>query len=168
MLLKSTSPQGFQTEFQAKIKNGALDFEFRVIGPINELEIPKFSAESSFKDRLWTGTCFEIFLKRADLDSYQEWNFSPSGDWAFYHFVKYRTPSQNVVNFPTLGSADLQASAVSLIYKNQIPLQEADSFHPCVILKKKDGSLLFWASEIQNSKPDFHLSSLYRKLDELI
>lgn len=168
MLLKSTSPQGFQTEFQAKIKNGALDFEFRVIGPINELEIPKFSAESTFKDRLWTGTCFEIFLKRADLDSYQEWNFSPSGDWAFYEFLKYRTHSQKAVKLPSLAPGKFQASAISFIYKNRIPLQEADSFHPCVILKKKDGSLLFWASEIQVSKPDFHLSSLYRKLNELI
>lgn len=41
-------------------------------------------------DRLWAHTCFEAFVRVEDAPGYLELNFSPSGQWAAYHFDAYR------------------------------------------------------------------------------
>jgi len=41
-------------------------------------------------DRLWVHTCFEAFVRVEDAPGYLELNFSPSGQWAAYHFDAYR------------------------------------------------------------------------------
>ena len=42
-------------------------------------------------DGLWRHTCFEAFIAPAGSSEYWEYNFSPSGAWAAYHFTAYRT-----------------------------------------------------------------------------
>ena len=41
-------------------------------------------------DGLWRHTCFEAFIGQAGGRDYWEYNFSPSGAWAAYHFSGYR------------------------------------------------------------------------------
>jgi hypothetical protein len=43
-------------------------------------------------DGLWQHTCFEAFARREGASAYQEFNFSPSGQWAHYRFSAERTP----------------------------------------------------------------------------
>jgi hypothetical protein len=162
MRLKSTSPDGFQIDFQFTQSNQVLNFEFHLSGPLELLEIPEASSAPVFKNELWTNTCFEIFLKNSSVRAYQEWNFSPSQDWAFFDFVDYRTLNPDSTNQPPLGPFDLRRSKDYLIIGNRIPLNQANSLHPCTILKKKNGDFSFWSLSLQ-SKPDFHALSLYQK-----
>ena len=41
-------------------------------------------------DGLWRHTCFEAFIAAAVRPEYWEYNLSPSGAWAAYHFTGYR------------------------------------------------------------------------------
>lgn len=41
-------------------------------------------------DELWQTTCFELFLRRPGEETYLEYNFAPSGQWAAYGFDAYR------------------------------------------------------------------------------
>ena len=47
-------------------------------------------AESERADELWKTTCFEAFLRPMGEESYREWNFAPSSQWAAYRFTGYR------------------------------------------------------------------------------
>src|SRR3954453_7627462 len=44
---------------------------------------------------LWQTTCFEAFLRVPGTESYREWNFAPSGEWAAYDFAAYREDRTN-------------------------------------------------------------------------
>jgi hypothetical protein len=39
---------------------------------------------------LWRRSCFEAFIGHGGGPDYWEYNFSPSGAWAAYHFSAYR------------------------------------------------------------------------------
>jgi len=65
-------------------------FDFFVPVPPTALRLPG-PAEPARRDELWERTCFELFLMSADNDSYLEFNFAPSGEWAAYHFHAYRS-----------------------------------------------------------------------------
>ena len=41
-------------------------------------------------DELWRTTCLEAFLRADGEESYREWNFAPSGQWAAYDFTSRR------------------------------------------------------------------------------
>ena len=41
-------------------------------------------------DGLWRHSCFEAFIGHGGARDYWEYNFSPSGAWAAYHFTGYR------------------------------------------------------------------------------
>src|SRR5207253_6068780 len=61
---------------------------FGVGAPANRFVIPE--DEPGRADDLWQTTCFEAFLRRPGEESYREWNFAPSGQWAAYDLAAYR------------------------------------------------------------------------------
>jgi hypothetical protein len=63
--------------------------EFVVAAPPAALKLPA-AVPPERADGLWRATCFELFLRDPDDDSYLEFNFSPSGQWAAYHLDDYR------------------------------------------------------------------------------
>ena len=65
-------------------------FDYIVGEPPEALRLPA-PVSPARADRLWERTCFELFLRRPDADSYYEFNFSPSGEWAGYRFDSYRS-----------------------------------------------------------------------------
>lgn len=64
-------------------------FSFIVSRPPEALRLPE-AAMPARADGLWRKTCFEVFLRRPGETAYQEFNFSPSGEWAAYSFDDYR------------------------------------------------------------------------------
>ena len=67
-----------------------LNLWFGVSAPMSRFLVPAADHELSRRDNLWQSTCFECFLKGDGKEAYQEWNFSPSGDWAAYDFEAER------------------------------------------------------------------------------
>ena len=123
-------------------------------------------------DRLWAHTCFEAFLGPADLTSYLELNFSPSGEWAAYRFDSYRQgmapaalgePPRIAVRCQErrleleaevrLGAAlaGLGAAAVSAgAGKGDMRLALS------TVVEDEEGGLSYWALRHPPGRPDFH------------
>ena len=63
---------------------------YRLAADVGELLLPA-PAPSARTDGLWRHTCFEAFIAPAGSSEYWEYNLSPSGAWAAYHFTARRT-----------------------------------------------------------------------------
>lgn len=128
-------------------------------GDVDRIAIPSMTRSPARTDGLWQHTCFEVFAKSAEGESYCEFNFAPSGDWAAYRFDAYRAgmselvldspPAIVVDRFPdrltlsaTLGARQLSAG----------PARIAAS----AVIEDRDGRLCYWALRHPDGKPDFH------------
>lgn len=128
-----------------------LEFEFEAHQP---LRWPTTSESPRFQDELWKHTCFEIFLKDWKGDGYTEFNFSPSRDWAAYHFSSYRNGRTNVEIQPEMTCRfDGRKGRVLVRWLwDQAPARIGCS----CILELETGGLEYYALEHSGSKPDFH------------
>jgi hypothetical protein len=62
--------------------------DYRIVGELGAMRMPELRPPVH-TDGLWRQTCFEAFIGAASA-RYCEYNFSPSGAWAAYHFSGYR------------------------------------------------------------------------------
>jgi hypothetical protein len=127
---------------------------FCVSAPAERFVIPE-SAEPSRADELWRTTCLEAFLRPAGEESYREWNFAPSGDWAAYDFTGTREGMSTAeVTAPYIRMEDnftwwaLGATIVSDPGAWELGLS--------AVLEEKDGTKSYWALAHLSEKPDFH------------
>jgi hypothetical protein len=131
-------------------------------GDLTRLRVPEPQAGER-RDGLWQHTCFEVFIAAAGASGYYELNFSPSRDWAAYHFEGYRTGMSAVTlqRPPELGvqrrgeRLELTA-AVSLAGLG--PLQDGRLLRLALaaVTEGADGRLTYWALQHAPGKPDFH------------
>lgn len=146
-----------------------IKISFEVRGEINLLEIPdrKIAIRA---DELWKNSCLELFVMGEGPD-YFEWNFSPSGAWAFYSFSGYRVrvDEDNAPSFSFVQESR-ESDCWSTTYQFELPkklqtLPRKDlQFSPAVILKSKlnakpnaqQKDLTYWAPIHCGSHPDFH------------
>lgn len=129
---------------------------FGVGAPASRFVIPE-SDEPSRADELWTSTCFEAFLRETGGETYQEWNFAPSGQWAAYGFASYRD-----------GMAELEVGAPPYIRMEDnltwwalgatIAVEAGKSwdFNLTAVIEERDGTKSYWALAHAPGKPDFH------------
>ena len=108
---------------------------------------------------LWKSTCFEVFLRVPGLDSYYEFNFSPSGLWAAYAFDEYRRGMRDLElavephvesdpDRPLDLSVDLDLSDTP-----NVPMLASIS----AVIQEQDGTMSYWAlAHPPGEKPDFH------------
>ncbi len=135
---------------------------YRLSGDIAQLRMPE-PRPPVRADGLWRHTCFEAFLVRPGADEYWEYNFSPSGAWAAYHFARYREGMA-----PLLKGAPpqiwLQASADSVTLTARVDLAwltRAEAELPlklglAAVIDDKAHVLSYWALAHRAEKPDFH------------
>lgn len=129
---------------------------FGIGAPASRFVIPA-SEDPGRADGLWNSTCFEAFIARDSEQSYREWNFAPSGDWAAYDFTGIREGmAQAEVRPPyirmednltwwTLGATIAVESAPDL----RLGLS--------AVLEEQDGRKSYWAlAHPDPAKPDFH------------
>lgn len=136
---------------------GSLRFAYEVHGEVARLELPP-RLRSLRTDGLWRHTCFEAFLREPAATAYDEFNFAPSGEWAAYHFDRYRE-----------GAAELDLAVPPRIDCHQ----EVDRFRmtvvvPCnrtapemdlglsAVLRDQEGHIYYWALRHAPGKADFH------------
>ena len=126
------------------------------------LRIPRAGAGRR-TDELWRHTCFEAFLAAAGTGAYYELNFSPSLEWAAYHFEGYRSGMTAPALAPApqltvwrradglellarlrLGSLELLAAAQQL----RVAL--------AAVIEDAEGRLGYWALAHPTGSADFH------------
>jgi hypothetical protein len=111
------------------------------------------------RDGLWQTTCFELFIKAANTDSYFEFNFSPSTEWAAYKFERYREGrgdlSLSVDPFITRGLDDGQYVIEVDVDLSDIPL-DLLNIGLSAVIEEMDGTKSYWALAHPPGAPDFH------------
>jgi hypothetical protein len=134
-----------------------LRLTFRIPGDTSALSFPP-KKESVFHANLWERTCFEAFVKPVGHEEYLELNFSPSSQWAAYHFDAYREGMRPVSLH--------QPKVVSTSWCNRFELS-AGALLPdwgllpwrlnlSAVLEEKNGAKSYWALAHPPGAPDFH------------
>ena len=138
--------------------DGALALTYIVTADCPRLWIPQQQAAARV-DGLWRHTCFETFVAVPDSLAYQEWNFSPSGEWATYHFRTYRERvsaeedvAPHIYVHQTEQGLELDAR---IRLPQQLTTQELRLALSAVI-EDNTGLLSYWALRHPAGKPDFH------------
>jgi hypothetical protein len=130
---------------------------FRVRGDISRLVVPR-AAEPERADELWRTTCFELFVAE-DGNSYREYNFSPSGQWAAYAFDDYRTGMRAI-------ATDVETELYQEKNELQLSVKIRDEFpNPAhvgltAVIEETDGALRYWSTAFAPGKPDFHAAAV--------
>lgn len=138
-------------------QTATLNLWFGVSAPITRFKIPPATAEAGRRDSLWLSTCFEVFLKEEGEEPYQEWNFSPSGDWAAYDFEAEREGMSlaDVPAPPYLRSED-NLTWWGLGATLAIPAEASLTIALSAVVEEKTGQRSFWALHHPSEQPDFH------------
>jgi hypothetical protein len=130
---------------------------FGVGAPLSRFVVPPAAEEPGRAENLWQTTCFEAFLRTAGEETYREWNFAPSGDWAAYDFTAPRKGRiEPEVAAPYIRVEDNMtwwAIGATIAVDAHINWQVGLS----AILEEKDGTKSYWAlAHPEGDKPDFH------------
>jgi hypothetical protein len=142
----------------------ALTFTYTLTGDRGRIKIP--SPQPSAKvDGLWRHTCFEAFLSGKGDSTYWEFNFSPSGEWARYHFSSYRNsspleegdPAPQITTWRMTHGVKVDASIHLPRSLTAQPLRIALS----AVIEEQNGLLSYWALRHPPGKPDFHHSDAF-------
>jgi len=120
-------------------------------------------------DELWRHTCFEAFLSAPGVPGYYEFNFSPAGDWAAYHFDGYRQGMSAVylVRPPTLHVQQRPARLELFATVELAGLPDLDAathlrLALAAVIEDEAGALSYWSLEHPPGKPDFHHPDAFR------
>ncbi|HWA01156.1 MAG TPA: DOMON-like domain-containing protein [Caulobacterales bacterium] len=140
----------------ARPQPGVLALRYTVAGRIADVRLAP-PAEPLRADGLWRTTCFEAFVKTAPGAGYYEFNFSPSTQWAAYHFAGYRQGMARADLAPPAIITGANATHVdvdALVYLP--PSDEAWRLGLSCVIEENDGAKSYWALAHAPGKPDFH------------
>jgi hypothetical protein len=143
---------------QAQSSGDSLRLTYVVSGDVQRLTVPE-SRPRARADGLWRATCFEMFLRPAGSDAYQEFNFSPSGEWAAYSFTGYRQGMTALDQpRPPLITCVRTAQRLEVDVQLHSPLLTQPDLRAALsaVLEHSDGSISYWALAHPAAKPDFH------------
>lgn len=115
------------------------------------------SAEPMRARDLWQTTCFEAFLRALGEESYREWNFAPSGEWAAYDFTSTRTGMQDAEAADPYIRMEDNFTWWALGASIAVPADTNWELGLSAVLEEKDGTKSYWALAHPNpERPDFH------------
>jgi hypothetical protein len=129
---------------------------YTVYGDVAELVIPP-PAEPLRTGGLWESTCFELFVRPDTGEGYDEFNFSPSTEWAAYSFRGYRegmAPAP-VEHEPLISHAE-PIESFELHVSLPIRLPRSGQLGLSAVIEEKSGLKSYWALAHPPGKPDFH------------
>jgi hypothetical protein len=140
-------------------RDGTLQLAYRIEGDLARLRVPA-PRTARVADKLWQHTCCELFVGELAGPGYQEFNFSPSGEWAAYRFTRYREGVPLVAPDPKIR---VQRSAGRLELRAQVVLQlpAKPLIGLSAVIEEQDGTLSYWALRHAPGKPDFHHSDAF-------
>ena len=138
-----------------RIGTSTLDLQFRVDAPRGALSLTNGLGER--RNGLWKSTCFELFIGEPLTSEYREFNFSPGGDWAAYHFDGYRAGMRNEeLPTPPAIIADWEANGFMLHAQLSLyDLRDGSQLNFAAVIDERDFQQSLWATD-HAKKPDFH------------
>jgi hypothetical protein len=132
-----------------------IELAWLVACPIDALLLPELAAPNRC-DGLWAATCLELFV-RGEGESYLEFNFSPSTQWAAYRFDSYRSGMQSLgLDRPPriLNFSDAQGFHMTVLLP---PILAAGAqLALSAVIEEIGGHKSYWALAHPPGKPDFH------------
>jgi hypothetical protein len=140
----------------------ALILEYALVGDLAQLQLPE-PRPPVRSDGLWRHTCFEAFIGRESSTEYWEYNFSPSGAWAAYHFTGYREGMAPLMKgtAPAISSAvearrlDMEVTLdLTFLARGAADLEVRLGLS--AVIEDKSHGLSYWALAHPAEKPDFH------------
>ena len=153
------------TELRATVSRPTADsllLEWRLAGDICALRLPE-PRPTVRADGLWRHTCFEAFLGRDAASDYWEYNFSPSGAWAAYHFTSYREGMAALLKgAPPVIRCDVTAGALEMAVRVDLAWLARSAagvglrLGLSAVIEDTARVLSYWALDFPPGKPDFH------------
>lgn len=141
-------------------QNGALSVSYRLYGSPEAIRVPP-AATPLATDGLWQHSCCELFIATVHSPKYEEFNFSPSGQWAHYRFNDYRERDKNfitttapVITWQVLPDGFQLDATLS---PDQLPASRSLQVGITAVIEASDGSKQYWALKHCATQPDFHL-----------
>ncbi len=148
----SAAVQGIDAQL-ARSAEGRLAVAYRIRGALERLRVPPPRTPAT-GERLWEHTCCELFVARDGDAGYQEFNFSPSGEWAGYAFRSYRDGGPVPVPDPLIRVRTAPGELELLAFPAVGPGKLAAGL--CAVIEELDGRLSYWALNHPAGRPDFH------------
>jgi hypothetical protein len=112
---------------------------------------------------LWRRTCFEAFLSQNLGESYVELNFSPSLEWAAYHFRSYRQGMIDApIDTPNLAREDADEGFELNVTVDSRRLASSHRYYAVwhlalsAVIEETGGTKSYWALAHPSGAPDFH------------
>ncbi len=140
----------------AQSRRNLLTLWYTVHANVAELVIPP-PAEPLRTSGLWESTCFELFVRSGAGDSYDEFNFSPSTQWAAYSFRGYREGmAPAAVEHEPIISHTEPLESFELHVSLPIRLPRPGHLGLSAIIEEKSGRKSYWALAHPPGDPDFH------------
>lgn len=145
---------------------GWLAVTYVLEGEVEKVKVPA-ARPPQFRDHLWHHTCCEVFIQRKGETSYDEFNFSPSSEWAVYAFARSRerAPLSTGVSVDELNPQIVVRTArakleldtsMRLGLLSPRYLTAGLRVGVSVIVEDENGALSYWALRHPLDKPDFH------------
>jgi hypothetical protein len=139
-----------------------LSLNYRLVGALGSLRLPE-PRPAVRADGLWRHTSFEAFIGHAGSSDYWEYNFSPSGAWAAYHFTGYREGMAPLMKGAApqtaqkIGSDSFELLAtidLSWLAKSSVGIGLRLGL--AAVIEDRARVLSYWALKHSSEKPDFH------------
>ena len=132
---------------------------FRMMGELTQIVVPQRTAPER-RDELWRSTCFEVFWQPTGSDTYREFNFAPSGQWAAYEFNAYREGMREAA-VDAFAMKKLESSADQLMCEFGV---KANLVAPArvaltAVVELQDGQKQYWSLAFPDGKADFHAAA---------
>ncbi len=149
------TPPGIEVVANYLLEGNQLMLDYRICGAINQLNLPPVATPRRV-DGLWKHSCLEAFVREGSGPAYQEYNFSPSGEWACYQFTEYRgQPEQPACEAPSV-KLHTEANGMSINCRISLPSSRPIHIGLCAVLEDQLGALSYWALHHPAQKADFH------------
>ncbi|QCB45664.1 DOMON-like domain-containing protein [Hydrogenophaga sp. PAMC20947] len=153
-------------QVQPVVGSPSLELQFELCGGVDRILLPAANGTQP-ADGLWQHTCAELFVRTEGNPTYQEFNFSPSGQWAAYRFSSERQRDRQAeFDHPALPpTIRVRAAAGSLRINILLPLQNLPPaandgllrLGLSMVTERDNGELAYWALHHPRSdRPDFH------------
>ena len=139
-----------------------LALDYRLVGDLSRVRLPE-PRPPVRSDGLWRHSCFEAFIGHLPASHYWEYNFSPSGAWAAYHFTAYREGMAPLMKgSPPVTSSRVDgdvlefSALLDLAWLARAPDAAELRLGISAVVEDKERALSYWALEHPAEKPDFH------------